>query len=161
MNKKLQEQTIRVLFSSLISSNFSKRDLYEISQSFYKDDGLIENLGRLLENFVSNIEYSSFNSNNSSSNDHYELTEDFVEEALTIVRNKRLSKNKFISLVNHFNDTYLIFDNNSSPTIREMLMEIFNKMSREEIYNFLDILGGKSLKSSDEYLDGIMSKREG
>jgi len=156
MNEKIEEHVLRLIISSILNSDLTMRELRDISKLLAGDDGFSLRLSNIINDIL-----KSLNNNLSprkNIKDSY-LAEDNgkIEKALSLIRRKRLSKNKVLSLIEEISPSMLHLSSNNY-TMHEILDTYFNLESDYNIDLFFKRLNSAKLLV-DDYLRGIIEKK--
>ena len=156
MKVNTREKLIRIIVSSILSSDLTNTEIYNISNSLVKNEGLLLDLREILQDIANKLDiYSSTSAKSQYTSFH---GNERFRKAMNVIKRKRISKNKIRSYIELISPNDLILRKADSTPVRELLEEYFNKKSENtqlELLNLLETDG----KGGDEYLKGIMDRR--
>jgi hypothetical protein len=152
MKRNLREKALRIIVSSLLSSELTPDDILSISNSISRGDDFSRDLVSLLNNVVNTISDSSINLLKSN----YDITDSniILNNAMKIVKNKRISKTRIINYLNLIDPNSNLYRENK--TAYQLLFDFFKR--RPEDGNRLKNLLETGEIGGDDYLKGIMKR---
>lgn len=156
MKGNTHEKLLRIIVSSILSSDLTKKDIYNISNSLIRSDDFFIDLREMLQDIVNKLD--RYSSTSTKSQNMLFRGSDRIRQAMNIVKRKRIAKNKIISYIELISPNDLILQKASNTPVRDLLEEYFDKNSENTQLELIDLLetGGKG---GDEYLQGIMNRR--
>lgn len=158
-NNDLMQKAIRNIISSLVGSSFSSSELTEIAEEFSKRQTISRCIGKSLRNVVNDVNSLTINSKQNQSSTKLNSENDLVINALSVVKNKRLSKQQVIKLAEDYFPEFNNIVGLEELTMSQIIATLFNQTHREKFNAFLRTLSfGGQQKNYDPYLEGIMKK---
>jgi hypothetical protein len=152
-----RQKALRIILSSLLSSELSLDDLTDIGHSISRHDDFALTLGSLLQDLTHKIDTRLQIKTDIVFSDKEDKLGYLIEKATMIINRKRLSK-KFV------NDLVVSLYPNYKPilksqtTLKDSLTSLLKEVGRESFIEFLELLDNREI-NNDEYFSGIMRKR--
>lgn len=141
-----RHRALRLISASLISSDFSARELRDVAESLHH--------GALRDDLFHFLMETSFRLSTSDSHSSpRRFSDERSEEAYDLIQKKRIPKSRVFELVSSAIGSHPPFPLNSSVTVRDMLDEFFSFASEKESELFIKMISG--VGSEDPYLNII------
>lgn len=154
MKTNLREKALRIILSSILTSDLSANDIHLLSQSLTKDRDFSWDLGTALKDIANRLYLHSFEMKPYDTND----TSNVIYEALSAIKRRRLSKKRLLEYMTQVSPDDTLFGLSTNVTVKELLTEFFNRKSSSSKSELLRLLQ-QSDKGEDDYLKGIMRRR--
>ena len=155
MRQNIRNKVIRMLTSAVLGSDLTASDIRKVANSLIHDRDFLWDLGSMFRGIAENIDrYSAKRISNYS----YSNVPDLLSEALTIVKRKRLSKQRILDYINEISPHDEPFTLDSKATAEQILRNFFNRKSDAQRAKLLNLLEAGVKGKDDEYLRGIMRK---
>jgi len=159
MKTKTRERAIRILLSSIIGSDLTAREMQELSEAFLRGSEFSQDLGIIIKNLALDLKVG-FHITKQDASDNLEIQEFTLEEAMEVIRRKRISKNKIVSLIRIISPKAGSYydSKREKMTVKQIIQKFYDAHGREQFYDFMSlVLRGD--RTQDEYLKGIMSDK--
>lgn len=156
MEDKVEERLIRLILSSILSSDFTRRELRSISKSLNRDDSEFSSrLARTISDTLKSLDDNLSPQKNIPDAQPTKNSRN-IEQTLSIIKRKRLSKHKILLLINRISPSMTNYLSEGS-SMREILNDYFSQESFDKINLFFSQLNSESALG-DDYLEGIIDK---
>lgn len=154
MRTNLREKALRIILSSILTSDLSANDIRMLSQSLSQDRDFSWDLGTALKDVADRLYLHTFEM---KSHDKLGDTSDQVYEALSAIKRRRLSKKMLLQYMSQVSPNSNFTDQSTKLSARELLINFFNTSSSGNKSNLLSLLE-KGATGGDDYLQGIMKR---
>jgi|ERR1035441_5828405 hypothetical protein len=157
MKQKISNRSLRAVLSSLLASNLSDLELLEVAEDMLHGGEVCRRASSLLKAILGGADSASrFHRLEKPQEKSEETGNPLVDEAIRIVKRRRLSKVAVLNAIGVLNpDAKSAFLDRMQLSISEILREFCGREPRDKMFAFLEILDG-GFKPDDEYLKGIM-----
>lgn len=155
MRTNLREKALRIILSSILTSDLSANDIRILSQSFTKDRDFSWDLGTALKDVANRLYLHSFEM---KSRDQASDISNQVYAALSAIKRRRLSKKTLLQYMSQVSPNNILLDQSAKLSAKELLVDFFNtssSASKSELSRLLE----QRATGGDDYLQGIMRKR--
>ena len=156
MKGNTREKLLRIIVSSILSSDLTKKDIYDIGNSLTRSDDFFVDLKEMLKDICTKLD--RYSSTFSKSQYTYLDGNERLYDVMNVIKRKRISKNKLMNYIELISPNDSILQKASSTPVRELLEEYFNKKSENTQLELINLLETGD-KGGDEYLKGIMDRR--
>ncbi len=155
MRTNLREKALRIILSSILTSDLSANDIRILSRSLTQDRDFSWDLGTALKDIANRLYQHSLEV---KSHDQTSDTSDQVNEALGAIKRRRLSKKVLIQYMNKASPFYILPNQSAKLSAKELLMDFFYKSLNSGKSELLHLLEQGTI-SGDDYLQGIMREK--
>lgn len=145
MRPTTKNKAIRLLTSTLMSSNLTTRELIEISRALKNQDEFTRQLGYHLYKLIT-VTMDNDNDNES------EGDEEKLDYVIRLLKSKNISKSKIVMLIDNILPGFEDYVSNQQLTVRSMLRMLQENTNEAGLDHLLDII------RNDEYLEHILEK---
>lgn len=160
MGMRSPDRATRILMSALLRSDLTTSELRELSFAFQMDSDYARRLGRLIDGVLEALEDRSSPKASPGPRPAQELPRSsFLDEALSIVRRRRLPKKALANAVRRIAPQIGPPERLARMTAHSLLSDFFNQASDREATMFMQLLSGEGEIPMDAYLRGILKGR--
>lgn len=156
MKVNTREKLIRIIVSSILSSDLTNNEIHSISSSLNRNEDILWDLREILRDITNKLDI--YSSTFSKSYDTSSPVKERIRKAMDIIKRKRISKIKIISYMELISPSDLILHEVNRIPVKTLIEKYFNSKSENTQSKLINLLetGGKG---GDEYLKGIMDRR--
>ncbi|MCK4826504.1 hypothetical protein KA005_62760 [bacterium] len=157
MKQHIRNKVIRMFASSILASDLTANDIRKVANSLIRDNDFLWDLGSTFKDIAENLD--TYSVKKRMSNYNYSDVSDLLSKALNIVKRKRLSKQRILEYISEISPNDYLSSLDAKITIREILLNFFNRKSNVEKSELLNLLETGVKGRDDEYLKGIMRRK--
>lgn len=150
------ERISRILIGSVLSSNFSTKEIQGIAKKLITDPYLAQRIGNDLLDILHLLKYSDSHLANKLNVDNEYNISYYVEDIIQIFSNKRISKNKALKLLSGLSKNNK-WKPNPNDTLRNNVYDALNVFNSEKkMLEFYEYLINSLSVRKDPYLRELL-----
>lgn len=154
MRASTRERALRVLLAAFMNSPLTAQELRELSEDMSRTPKFAADLQSLLITVAAKLSEKTPQKALERSDDQA------VEQALSSVKRRRMSKNEFLRIVEHTAPNVVSRLRSDNVTLNEMVRKFFELASDVQRHEFLALISPKGAEvAGDAYLRGIVESR--
>ena len=154
MKGTIRDKFLRIILSSILSSDFTLYELQNISRLLKNDSNLLFDIGNILDDVVNKLDFMGRDSNIKSSESK---SDDLYSYAIGVIKRKRIARNKIKNYIETISPNVPLIEKLENAPVKEIVREYFERISRKNKQDFIDLLENQG-QGGDQYLKHIMHK---
>lgn len=154
MKGTIRDRFLRVLLSSIFSSDFTSYDLRNISRLLKNDSSLLFDIGNILDDIVNRLDFMGHDSN---IRNNEKTSDDLYSYAIGVIKRKRIAKNKIKNYIETLSPNVPLIEKIENAPVKEIIREYFERISRKNKLGFIALLENQG-QGGDQYLEHILNR---